>query len=55
MNINSKKILALVTIFLIVSMFATIFEIPRVNAQSKNTTYPFIDAIPNPVGVGQKH
>ena len=54
MNINSKKILTLATIFLIVSMFATIFEIPKVNAQSKNTTYPFIDAVPNPVGVGQR-
>ncbi|HLN45608.1 MAG TPA: hypothetical protein VK209_07865, partial [Candidatus Sulfotelmatobacter sp.] len=49
-----KKIMSSTTaIFLIISMTITMLALPTVNAQSTIKSYPFIDAVPNPAGVGQ--
>ncbi len=40
---------------MIVSFTVSMFALPGfVNAQSGNKTYPFVDAIPNPVGINQR-
>ena len=46
-----------IAMFLIISMAITLFALPNfATAQTvpKFTTYPFVEAIPNPVGVGQR-
>ncbi len=56
MNTLSKKaIYSTIAILLIVSMTLTIVGIPNIaNAQETDVkTYPFVEAIPNPVGVNQ--
>ncbi|MGD6808930.1 MAG: PQQ-binding-like beta-propeller repeat protein [Candidatus Bathyarchaeia archaeon] len=56
MNILGKKaIYSTIAILLIVSMTLTIVGIPNIaNAQETDVkTYPFVEAIPNPVGVNQ--
>jgi hypothetical protein len=42
------------TIILMFSMAISIFALPLANAQGSQRTYPFIDATPNPVGVGEQ-
>ena len=51
---TSKTITSAISIFLVLTIMITLFALPNAKAQSKNKTYPFIDAIPNPVGVGQR-
>ncbi len=54
--INKKAISSTIAILLIVSMALTIVATPNsANAQTSTIkTYPFVEAIPNPVGVNQK-
>jgi len=50
---NNKKTRAL-TLLLIFAFAISLFALPYAGAQTGNkTTYPFIGAVPNPVGVGQ--
>ncbi|XHH09685.1 MAG: PQQ-binding-like beta-propeller repeat protein [Candidatus Bathyarchaeia archaeon] len=50
---KSKTILSTIAILMVLSFTVSMISLPGfVNAA--NTTYPFVDAIPNPVGVGQK-
>jgi outer membrane protein assembly factor BamB len=56
-NFKSKTVLSTLAILMVLSFTVSIFALPgTVSAQSTDniTTYPFVDAIPNPVGVGQK-
>ncbi len=52
---NKKTLTSATTIFLIASMTLTFIAIalPNANAASTGKAYPFVDAVPNPVGVGQ--
>ena len=44
-----------IAIFLILSMAITLLALPNAKAQTTGIkTYPFVEAIPNPVGVGQR-
>ncbi len=43
-----------IALILISSMALTLLALPNANAASTRTSYPFIDAIPNPVGVHQE-
>ena len=40
-------------VLLMLSFIASMLAVPNVNAQSKVVSWPFVDAIPNPAGVGQ--
>jgi outer membrane protein assembly factor BamB len=52
---KSKTILSTLAILMVLSFTVSMIALPgAVTAQSKITTYPFVDAIPNPVGVNQK-
>jgi outer membrane protein assembly factor BamB len=54
---NKKTMSSTIAMFLIISMAITLFALPNfATAQTvtKFTTYPFVEAIPNPVGVGQR-
>jgi outer membrane protein assembly factor BamB len=42
-----------VTLFLMFAMAVSLVALPVANAQTTKETYPFIGALPNPVGVGQ--
>ena len=52
---NSKKIFAILLIAAFIASIAAVMPISQVQAQTAPTlkTYPVIDAIPNPIGVGQ--
>ena len=52
MNIGKKKNSA-TALFLILAVAITLFALPTTHATTR-ISYPFIDAIPNPVGVGQE-
>jgi len=50
----SKKILSsAIAMFFIISVSASMFALPNF-ATAAVATYPFVEAIPNPVGVGQR-
>jgi hypothetical protein len=51
--LKKNTISSAIAIILISSIALTLFALPLANAQTTNKTYPFIDAIPNPAGVGQ--
>jgi len=51
--LKKNTISSVIAVILISSIALTLFALPLANAQATNKTYPFIDAIPNPVGVGQ--
>jgi outer membrane protein assembly factor BamB len=54
MKILEKKTMSsAIALFLISSIAIAIFALPTSSAAGTNKTYPFIDAIPNPVGVNQ--
>ena len=53
-TIKSKTLYSTIAILMILSFAVSIFALPNANAQSKTTTYPFIDAIPSTIGVGQR-
>ena len=51
------KFYSAIAMLLILSMATTLFALPNfTNAQTVTDypTYPFVEAIPNPVGVGQR-
>jgi hypothetical protein len=54
-KMNFKKIFAILLIAAFIASIAAVMPIPQVQAQTTPTlkTYPIIDAIPNPIGVGQ--
>jgi outer membrane protein assembly factor BamB len=55
MKILRKKTIASATAILLISSFAfTLFALPNAKAAATRTSYPFIDAVPNPVGVNQE-
>ena len=49
-----KAISSAIALMLISSIALTLTSLPNVKAASATTSYPFIDAIPNPVGVNQE-
>ena len=53
--IKSKKLFLILSILRIMSFVGSMFALPNANAQTTrdNLTFPFIDAIPKPAGVGQ--
>ncbi len=52
---EKSKIGAIAIAILLLSVFVTSFvTIPNTSAQNKYTSYPFLGAVPNPVGVGQE-
>lgn len=53
-NLRRKVIASAIAVLLIASFAVTLFALPNVKAASATTAYPFIDAIPNPVGVNQE-
>src|SRR4030067_3584566 len=55
MNVlKTKAMSSILTLILVSSVALTLLALPTANAQSTRITYPFIDAIPNPVGVNQE-
>jgi hypothetical protein len=48
-----KIILSTIAILLVLSIALPMLSLPLTNAQATMTSYPFINAVPNPVGVGQ--
>jgi outer membrane protein assembly factor BamB len=52
--LKRKTMTSAIAIFLISSMAITMFALPNAFAQNTVNTYPFIDAIPNPAGVGKQ-
>jgi len=55
MQLLNKKTVTSAIAFLMISSFAlTLLALPNANAASTRIGYPFIDAIPNPVGVHQE-
>ena len=56
MNMFNKRILSTtLALLLVVSIAIPLFASTNANAATTGiTTYPFVEAIPNPVGVGQQ-
>ena len=52
MKFSSKTTTTAIALFLMLTV--TIVALPIANAQIRKKTYPFIGAVPNPVGVGQE-
>ncbi len=52
-NLRSKVTTIAISIFLMLAMTISLVALPNANAQTAIKTYPFINATPNPVGVGQ--
>ena len=51
---KSKTILSTLAILMVLSFAVSMIALPNtVTAADEITTYPFVDAIPNPVGVNQ--
>ncbi len=50
----SKKTAAAIAILLISLFAVSLFAMPNANAQQTMKSYPFLGAVPNPVGVGQE-
>ena len=53
-TLKNKTMATLIALILVSSMAISLVALPTANAQSKMTTYAFIGATPNPVGVGQQ-
>ena len=53
-SIKNKTLTTVITIILIMGMTIPLIPLPSANAQSLLATYAFINATPNPVGVGQE-
>ncbi|MGE5187786.1 MAG: hypothetical protein ACM3JE_02035, partial [Betaproteobacteria bacterium] len=50
---NKKTISSAIALLLIAALAFPLFAVPHANAASTGKAYPFVDAVPNPVGVGQ--
>jgi len=53
-NGKQKLKLTMVTLFLMLTIAIPIAALPTASAQNTKKTYPYIGALPNPVGVGQE-
>jgi hypothetical protein len=53
-DLRSKPLTTMIALFLTLTMAVPLFALPGVNAATSVKTYPLIEAMPNPVGVGQK-
>jgi hypothetical protein len=53
-NSKSKTIATAVSLFLLFAIAISLVASPGANAQYTKTTYPYVGAMPNPVGVGQE-
>jgi hypothetical protein len=51
---KSKTTTIAISVIMMLTMAISIVTIPSANAQGSQRTYPFIDATPNPVGVGEQ-
>ncbi len=51
--LENKAMATAIAFILILTIAVPLIALPNVNAQSNMKTYPFIGAVPNPVGVGQ--
>jgi len=49
-----KSNVTAIALFLLFAMAISLVALPNADAQSTRATYPFIGAVPNPVGVGQE-
>src|SRR3990170_971428 len=49
-----NKTATAIAMFLMLTFTISLVALPGANAQSTRTTYPFINAVPNPAGVGQE-
>jgi len=55
MNISKNKSkISTISLILLLTISATLIALPSAAAQTTRTTYPFIGAIPNPVGINQE-
>jgi len=52
--IKSRRLYTTIAVLMVLSFAVSMLGSPSAFAQSKNKTYPFVDAIPNPVGVNQR-
>jgi outer membrane protein assembly factor BamB len=52
-NLKNKATTIAISVFMIIAMAISLVALPNANAQTARKTYPFINATPNPVGVGQ--
>jgi len=52
--LKNRRLYATIAVLMVLSFAVSMLGSPTAFAQSKNTTYPFVDAIPNPVGVNQR-
>jgi len=51
--LKNKKITTMLAMLLMLSFVVSMLAVPDANAQSERKTFPFVDALPNPAGVGQ--
>jgi outer membrane protein assembly factor BamB len=55
MNVMKKKTMSsAIAIFLMSTVVLTLLALPTANGQATRIAYPFVDAVPNPVGVNQE-
>ena len=55
MNLSRSRTKAIaIALFLMFAMVISSLALSPVNAQDSKKTYPYIGAVPNPVGVGQE-
>lgn len=52
--LKNRRLYATIAVLMVLSFAVSMLGSPTAFAQSKNTTYPFVDGIPNPVGVNQR-
>jgi outer membrane protein assembly factor BamB len=53
-NLESKATTIAITLFLMLAMAVSLVVLPVTNVQAATTSYAYISATPNPVGVGQE-
>jgi len=51
---RNKTVATLISLFLLIAIAVSLVALPNANAQTTLKTYPYIGAMPNPVGVGQE-
>jgi hypothetical protein len=52
--LTRNKTATAIALFLLIAMIISLMALPTSTAQSTRKTYPFINAVPNPVGVNQE-
>jgi len=51
---TAKKFLSCIILFVLLSSIVTVFDIAAAQSTASYETYPYIGAVPNPVGIGQE-